>query len=412
MNPLSRPFIRTEHHPFKVCSDFSCPYCITSIAKFKVKKSLTDHFFGDSPAPFVGRFGYPNVNVGVLSPPNVHEDAWQFDAPRFWAQQQMGISDVVNFRASLVNSAGKSHVKSSNKILQLSQEVGMAAKPVEMELKLKHVPILRMRTDISAAPVGSSASIKFARITANPKIPAKIEKVVGDTDLKTSDAFSYLYKAGFDEYQLSKLMSVAAVGVKPDRKLVPTRWSITATDDTIGKQLIQSIKDFTITNDFEFYFGGHLGNYFAILVMPDVWGYELFEMLQGSSDFTTDHELYEGRKSYVEQTAGGYYASRLPILQHLKERKRQATVIALRVITSEYTVPLGVWVVREAVRKALQLQPLKFATREMLVEYATTFLRSKFNHDAASVLSQSVLMRTAKKQQKLTHFFNQTLSSV
>ena len=24
-------------------------------------------FFGDSPAPFIGRYGYPNVNVGVLS---------------------------------------------------------------------------------------------------------------------------------------------------------------------------------------------------------------------------------------------------------------------------------------------------------------------------------------------------------
>ena len=33
-------------------------------------------FTGTAPAPFVGRFGYPTVNVGILAPPEHDDDAW------------------------------------------------------------------------------------------------------------------------------------------------------------------------------------------------------------------------------------------------------------------------------------------------------------------------------------------------
>ena len=62
-----RKFVRTDHHPFKTCSSFNCPVCVKSIAKFRISPKLKEEFFGNSPAPFIGRFGYPFVNAGVLS---------------------------------------------------------------------------------------------------------------------------------------------------------------------------------------------------------------------------------------------------------------------------------------------------------------------------------------------------------
>lgn len=402
----SRPFVRTEHHPFKVCSNFNCPFCVRSVAAFKVKPLIgKERFFGSSPAPFVGRFGYPFVNVGILSPPEVREDAWLFDAPGFWASNNFQIPEIVGYRSALVNSHLKAHVKGSGRILEIGREVGMASAPVDVEVLLKSRPFFRFSPDSVAAPVGPSGVVKHAKITSNPKIPQKVDKVYSDNGLKASDAFSYLYRSGFDEAFLSRILSVGTVGLKPDRRLVPTRWSITATDDILGKHLISAVKDFQSVNDFLFYFGGYLGNYFAVMMLPDVWGYELFETLAGSSSFTTDYEPYSGRTAYVEETAGGYYASRLPVLEKLRSLGRQACVLVVRVITSDYTVPLGVWVVRQAVRAALDSSPVSFASLEAMIAYAEAHVKRRFGHDIRFVFSRSRLLAGFKGQKKLSAFF-------
>ncbi len=402
----AKPFVRTEHHPFRTCGSFNCPVCVRSIARFKIKPRLgKEQFFGSSPAPFVGRFGYPFVNVGVLSPPEPTEDAWLYDAPRFWSARQFRIPEIVEFRSSLINSHSKSHVRSASRLQEISRQVGMAEKPVELELSLKRMPVLRMSADSVSAPTGPSAEVKFARITSNPKIPAKVEKVYSDTGLRAAEAINYLYGSGFDENFLSRILSVGTVGLKPDRKLVPTRYSITATDDIVGKRLISTIKNFDAINDYGLYFGGYLGNYFAVMIFPEVWSYELFETLAGSGYCTTDYEAYEGRKNYAENTVGGYYASRLPVLEKLAELKRQASVLAIRVITDDYTIPLGVWVVREAVRKAMQSKPVTFASRELMLGYAASLIRNRLGHSINGILGRSKLLGNIKKQKKLSSFF-------
>ena len=178
--------------------------------------------------------------------------------------------------------------------------------------------------------------------------------------------------------------------------------------------------------------GNYLGNYFLILAFPEVWSYELFEMLshpatcretqviwsergasysqQGDSHlggiprYTTDYEPYEGRKKYAEQTAGGFYATRLAIVEQLKARKRQASVLTLRFITDEYEVPLGVFVVREAVRKAMNNPPLQFASKELMLTYATLVARKRFNIQLDYLLKRSILLNAIKQQTKLKQF--------
>ena len=120
--------------------------------------------------------------------------------------------------------------------------------------------------------------------------------------------------------------------------------------------------------------------------------------------YTTDYEPYEGRKKYVEQTAGGFYACRLSILERLNQLRRQASVIALRFITDDYSIPLGVFVVREAVRKTLDEKPLEFGSRELMLKYVEHFVRKKFNYDVNKILRNSVLLDNIKTQTKLTAF--------
>ena len=344
------------------------------------------------------------MNVGILSPPEKTEDAWLYDAPRHWAEQSFQIPRIVEYRASLVNSHSRSHVKSGGRLLEISREVGMASKPVEIEMLLKGKPVMRMSADSVSAPLGPSAQVRKARVTSNPKIPAKAEKVFSDAGMKASDAVDYLYGSGFDENFLSRMLSVGTVGVGNGRRLVPTRWSITATDDMIGKRLAASVKDFGWCADYLLYFGGYLGNYFIVMLFPDAWGYELFESLEGHGSFTTDFEGHAGRSGYASETAGGYYAARLAVLEKLSRMKRQASALALRIITAEYTVPLGVWVVRQAARKALSSRPVSFSSREAMLGHAAALAAEKFGHRIQPMLERSALLRGMKSQQKLAAF--------
>lgn len=406
------------HAPYYSCEGHStpggaarCPVCSRKAVLFKIATKLkSENFLGSSPAPFVGHYGYPFVNVGILAPPELTESAWLYDAPRHWGREGYQASQVIDLRSSLINSRFKSDIKAPNKFLEISQEIGMASKPVDVEFTLYKKPAYHLSFSSFNAPMGPYGQLKKVQITDNPKIPAKVDKVVSDYDLLAKDALIYLYKNKFEENKLTQLLSVGTLGIKPQRRLVPTRWSITATDDSIGKFLMDKIKGFNETNPTAYY-GGYLGNNYLILLFPDAWGYELFETYvpdkiydSGRIMFGTDYEGYSGRKQYAFNTAGGYYAARLPILEKLESMKRQASVLALRFITNEYAVPLGVWVVREAVRKSLQSRPIEFSDKGLMLDYAKKLIKKRFNYDLDYILKESKLLGNIKTQTKLKRF--------
>lgn len=391
------------------CKLSFCPILKKNEVKFNAIKDVSEDIDGSAPSVFVGNFGYPNVNVGIMSTTAHNPD--DYDDPRKWAKENLQISDVVNFRSGLINSRFKANIKNKNRFLEVSQEIGMAAKSPDVEINLMQKPKARMRFDPTEAPQGPSAELKDVKLTENTKVEKQVEKVVSDTDFKANEAINQLFEKGFDENFLSRMLSIGNLGVKKHRKLVPTRWSITAVDDNIGKEVIDEIKEYT-TTPYTAYFGGYMGNYFLVLMMDEVWSYELFEIyapkvswnLYDTVQFMTDNEFYDGRKKYAENCGGGYYASRLPILEKLQKERKQSSVLVLRFITDDYLLPLGVWVVREATRKAMMSKPLVFDSKELLLNYAKALAKKKFNMDINSVLKSSKLLTRMKVQNKLTSF--------
>ncbi|MBD3361258.1 hypothetical protein GF358_00540 [Candidatus Woesearchaeota archaeon] len=410
---MNLPCIQCKGRNPKNCGRSFCPITAKYNALFKVKDSLkSEDFYGSSPAPFIGRFGYPYINVGLLSPPEVLEQAWLHDAPLHWSSENFSIPQIVDLRSALINSRFKANVKQQNRYLDISKEVGMASKPVDLEINLEKKPVFRLNTSATLAPMGPTANLKKAKVTSNPKIHTKVDKVVSDHDLKSVNALTYLYKSGFDENFLSKLLSVGTLGKKLNRKLVPTRWSITSTDSTLGNNLLKQIKYYNQIDSYEAYFGEYLGNYYLILCFPEVWSYELFETylpnaswnITNKTQYTTDYEPYAGRKTYAAQCAGGFYATRLGVTEKLSKSKKQASVLVLRFITGEYSVPLGVFVCRQATRKALENKPIRFSSKELLIKYAKILIKRKFGTNIDFLLDNSVLLKNIKHQKKLVEF--------
>src|SRR3989344_4926254 len=216
---------------------------LEQIPHLKVNKQFKEEFQGSSPAPFIGRFGYPNINVGILSP-QFSGDTSYYDSPKLWSRSNFAIGQIASMRYGLVNSRTTANIKNlDGRFIDIIKEVGMAKNSAELEVGLKRKPVLNTKPEKEIIPFGPQAEIRTARITANTKIDSRVEKAVNDTDLKSESALIDLYQKGFEESSLNKLLSVGSLGLKKNRKLVPTRWSITAVDDTIGKELIRQVKD-------------------------------------------------------------------------------------------------------------------------------------------------------------------------
>jgi hypothetical protein len=366
------------------------------------------------PSVFIGsKLKYPLVNVGILSPLNKDENSWLYDDAKYWAENNLNIEEVMSLRNGLLNSrfqAKVSDIRLNKKFVEVAKDVAISSRQIDVEIELKNRLIVGREKDKVLTPHGMRAGLKNVEITGNLKVDKKVDKVMND-DIKASDAMEYLYKNEIDEYALSKILSVGALGLAKNKKLVPTRWSITATDDTLGKQFLKNVRNYLWIENPELFYGEFMGNQYILLMFPSVWSYELFELYLPHSSWnpgqeikaSTDIEGYSGRKEYAFDTAGGYYASRFAVLQYLNSIKKQASVIAIRIETPSYWAALGVWVVRESVKKALK-RSMKFTSKEEMVESVRKIGKIKYNFDFSNILDRSKLLREKKEQKSLFDF--------
>jgi hypothetical protein len=228
------------------------------------------------PSVFIGRIGYPNVYAGPLVPP-VNEDTSLYDLPERWFGKSM--DEIVGFRSLLVRGKHRVNVQKfmdAGKILDQTRELALADGCVDIELNLTKKPHSSIFLDDNVQPFGPSAPIRDLHV-GNARYDDKIEKAYYDTDLRANQAVLELYGRGVMVSKIQKAFSVGAFGVEKNRRLVPTRWSITAVDDIISKNLMAKVKTFPEINEYRVYESIYLDNIFEILMIPQRWSYESME---------------------------------------------------------------------------------------------------------------------------------------
>ncbi len=341
-----------------------------------------------APSIFVGHSNYPDVSTGLLSPVGDEERAEEYVTDSGWYRQGLSIDDVFQRRTGLLNANRRTDVRSVGRgstgtvgtltggtdsvhdvwegFVGTQREVAIAGRPVGVEIGLSDSRLdFDLPTQDTAAPRGPRASAESAALTENPYVPRPIEKTLSDDDWRAEGAMVYLYRRGFDVYEINRVLSAGALGEAENRRLVPTRWSITAVDDTLGQYLRGSLRSAPSVDETRVFANEYMGNRYWVVVAPGNWEYELVEMKAPGSVWNpdpeagvwiaSDYEGYEGRTEYVDGgTAGAYYAARLAALEHLAERGRQAKVLVLRHVSDEYWGPVGVWQIRESVRNAFE----------------------------------------------------------
>ena len=313
----------------------------------------SDSISGTSPPSiFVGSYNYPKVSVGPMVPP-IHGDTSLLDSPEKWAGKSL--EEIVNFRLNLVRGIQKISVNATDgRYIENLQDVAMSSKPIDSDLEF-YKSVSSISLDGESAPFGPIGEIKSAKFSSSSSTKS-IEKIFYDKDLKSKDAILSLYNTGIDVSRIQKCLSIGMLG--KERKLVPTKWSITATDDIISKSLAEEILDYSLIDSCKVFSYEHLGNLFSVVLFPHRWIYEMIEAWysNGILGFGSDHEDARGL-DHPPSIAGAYFAAKLAIVEYLSKNKIQSGAIILREIRPEYAIPVGVWQVREGIRAAMKKKP-------------------------------------------------------
>jgi len=387
-----------------LCGKVRCPVLVRYYKNLEAKPLVEKKvIFGSSPpSVFVGRSGYPKVYAGPMLPP-LQGDTSYMDTPELWHGK--GIDDIVDFRMKLIRGKYRIDVrKADGKVAEYTQEIAMAKKPVEVEVEFEKKPkgVIALYDEVQ--PHGPSAPIKKLWV-GNPKVDKRIEKVFYD-EMKATEAVLWLYEQGLFVSSIQKAFSAGIFGI--EKKFVPTRWSITAVDDIIGKRLVNEVKQYPWLNEYRIYYTKSLDNLWVIFMYPSSWQYELIEAWYPNTTWNPlgrkivmygDHEYYNGRSSYA--TIGGcYYAARLAVAEKLRAEKKQAGAIVLREIHPGYIMPVGVWNVRENVRRALKNEPKKFND----LKEALLFISSLLHIPIKKWIEVSELLKNVLYQRKLDDY--------
>ena len=395
-----------------LCGKVRCPVLVRYYKNLEAKPLVEKKvIFGSSPpSVFVGRNGYPKVYAGPMLPP-LQGDTSYMDTPELWHGK--GIDDIVDFRMKLIRGKYRIDVrKADGKIAEYTQEIAMAKKPVEVEVEFEKKPkgVIALYDEVQ--PHGPSAPIKKLWV-GNPKVDKRIEKVFYD-EMKATEAVLWLYEQGLFVSSIQKAFSAGIFGI--EKKFVPTRWSITAVDDIIGKRLVNEVKQYPWLNEYRIYYTKSLDNLWVIFMYPSSWQYELIEAWYPNTTWNPlgrkivmygDHEYYNGRSSYA--TIGGcYYAARLAVAEKLRAEKKQAGAIVLREIHPGYIMPVGVWNVRENVRRALKNESKKFND----LKEAVLFISSLLHIPIKKWIEVSELLKNVLYQRKLDDYGNILQNSI
>ncbi|AEM39213.1 protein of unknown function DUF650 [Pyrolobus fumarii 1A] len=350
----------------RLCGLPQCPILARFRAQvFAVAKITSgDVVEGDTPPSLVvGEEGYPRVPVLYQVPPGEQGDSAKWhDDPVDWAGKRVKLDVILELRSRLVGGVERLDVRQPWVLYE--KEIGLAAvseTPVSSEVLLARRPVPRLVFDGMTAPQGPAAPAREIRVTGNPKPPRKIEKLVFD-DAPAADGVWEAYRAGVDYYALIRAFSAGFIGRLRSRRLVPTRWAITAVDSIIGSRLRSLIATGNELGQVELYKAYYLGNRFIVILAPGPLRVEMIEVWHPSTPWVRSGgpvaiRVWERPSGQPSEMDGGFMAARLAILEALAARRRKGYALVIREILPEYYAPVGNWHIRETLRRALQGKP-------------------------------------------------------
>jgi len=357
-----------------MCGLGYCPILKKIHTQHRFSGEIKQDVFGASNEAFVGSSNYPNVSWGPVLSLDSHRGMRDI--------YEEGYEKVIEYRAAMVKGRRFGGIRPHKRSVEETQEAALSVKPVDIEINFSRKPRYDMRFSSIVQPTGASAPMRRVKVCDNPKIPKQVDMLI-EEGRKARETAVELHSRGLDNYYITNVLSVGKLGVLENRIMVPTRWSITATDDMLGKHLMERVRGYKQLNKVWVFSHESFSNHYEIIVIPGAWEFENFEawcpktiwnMVGSEARVSGEYEPFHGRSKYAVSQAGAYYAVRLAVLEFLERIRRQGRVVAIREVYEGYQVPVGVFQVRENARDAME-NPQMFSSVKEAVEVVAGRLR-------------------------------------
>ena len=367
-----------------LCGLPRCPIMSRFHAQLAIKPGLD--YQGSSPSVFIGSYGYPDMQGGPL----LINDS---DNPPDWINRNLGMEDIVGIRARTIRGNSGLHAVAGN-----LQEIAISSIPLDVDVAFFKPVAFNLNFDGTVAPVGLTGPVKHMDVIGSARVERAVDRITSDSDVMATDACIALMDADIDVYQITKLMTAGLLGKR--RKFVPTRWAITAVDDTLSIQLKKEISRFPPLEEIRLFDGEIYGNRILCILVPGDWKYEMIECWGKQTLWAGDEEvIVQDREGLIKKgyspISGAYYSARLAACEYLKSIRRCARVIIIRRISGDYWAPFGTWVIREATRKAMNAPPVVCPSIDVAVTEVSARLGS------GSWFGHSTLIPELKTQRTL-----------
>ncbi len=375
----------------------------------------TKEIVGFGSAPIVGEKNYPFLATHNIS--NEDKKTSFFETGKL---VKKSYNEILPLKAkSILGSTQKNYIKKPKaRIVEELRDIYKSKTAIEMQSSFeKELSFNKILSSKVAGVMGSQNELTKLEAQENTKTSWKIEKFT-QNDIKAREAIISLYEKGVSEHQIINLLALGSFGIEINRKLVPTKWAISAYDQTIDNYLYKKIQNYSAINQYEIYQDTDKGNDFIIILLPDTYSAEIVETWDlNATEVLSDKDRQEtinhnniiieqdyvghnNKLGYPEpQCAGGYWATKSPINRFLDKRKKQASYISIRFIDN-YEIPLGVVFVRECARKALENCIFKSSSQREVEDFLKQYSPRHHYH-----FINSKLLKEQKVQKKITSFF-------
>lgn len=110
-------------------------------------------------------------------------------------------------------------------------------------------------------------------------------------EIRASQAVIKLCKDGLDFYAITRAFSLGFLGLRSNRKAVPTRWAITAIDKIIGDYLLSSLKTKPSISDILVFYEEYIYNKYIIVLSPGTFRAMWVEVWHPTSIFNPSSEV-------------------------------------------------------------------------------------------------------------------------
>ncbi|MCD6488955.1 MAG: hypothetical protein J7K21_07020, partial [Desulfurococcales archaeon] len=266
------------------------------------------------PSLIVGEKGYPRINIYFNVPPGIRGDeAKIFDDPLSWHLRK-GLNDIIGLRSRLLSLRLRAYTHNPYSLYE--KEIGLAAislRPVDTEARLRKKPVPRIVFDPLLPPRGPSAPVSKVKVVGNPVVPRRVDRIIWD-DVRAEEAIWELYREGVDIYTIIRAFTIGFLGRKGQKRLVPTRWGITAVDSMISHKLLRRIKTYKLINDLLVFYSEYLYNKYLIVLAPSGYRGMWIEVWLPNSLWNPHAEpatliVKEDHKGRMNIIDGGYIAA-------------------------------------------------------------------------------------------------------